>query len=383
MAGGGDVPRDVRLLLRAFDRHLRSSAADRMYHKECGREQSLRRAVASTCLQPCGDGSVGWGKLSVQCTVCGICLVLDSKADALQHACVRHWSSAKPNAPASSLRSSSPSSSSSSSPSSLSSLSEMADEWPVAPYRPSLAPALHRGDRWAILEARGILDEALRHGWQLKDLRKVGEGWTIPLFSEGGSQLHNLRWKRSGPGKPKYLWLSLRPHPEYYFNADIDLAKEIQFANGVLYVANGEPSTLAYRAAGLQNAVSFFGETSIPTSLERDLQRWGVQLVVNFFDNDDEGLLGSQNLERRVRALGIAYHGAPLPVIRGTVWPQGADINDVWVRVGCNRRNFLRLLEQTVPAIMSGSCSGARPPPGKPEGRTPSGPSSNVQHSLR
>lgn len=60
--------------------------------------------------------------------------------------------------------------------------------------------------------------------------------------------------------------ISPRPHAEYYFNADIELRPEVAHAGGLLFIANGEPSALAFRAAGVQNSVSFFGETAIPSS---------------------------------------------------------------------------------------------------------------------
>lgn len=50
--------------------------------------------------------------------------------------------------------------------------------------------------------------------------------------------------------------------------------------------------------------------------LEVDLRRWAVRLVVNFFDNDGAGRATAADLGRRVRAGGVAYHGAPLPRVR-------------------------------------------------------------------
>ena len=177
-----------------------------------------------------------------------------------------------------------------------------------------------------ILQARGILEQAIAHGWF-----EYGGGWKYLLYTEDGQvpKTRYWRWKRfkEVPGKPKYLWIPNKsPTLGYYHAPNRVLRDEVAKRDNVLYVANGEPSALAFRSAGLHNVVCWFGEKNIPPSLVQDCRNWGVKEVINFPDADDTGAAASHKLLRRFSGSKITYTAYSLP----TTMRSKSDINDVW-----------------------------------------------------
>lgn len=173
----------------------------------------------------------------------------------------------------------------------------------------------------AKLKQRGILAAAHAMHWQ-----QDGNGWKYPVFSLSGEVLTH-RWKNgdsAAPAGKKYLWKPNKPAGVQYYHAP-DIRQAVAAAGGVLYIANGEPSVLAYHAAGIRNVLSWYGENSVPASLPADLLALDVCRVVYAPDNDDTGL----NSAAKVRDL-LAGSGIDFEAVSLAAYPAKADFNDVW-----------------------------------------------------
>eukprot|EP00667_Euglena_gracilis_P013871 EG_transcript_14342 len=207
------------------------------------------------------------------------------------------------------------------------------------------------------LEDRGILQQALLHRWKWYQ-----GGWSYPLFTEKGSlpTPEVLRFKRFAgvPGLSKYTWITGKMHAsDYYFEPGTPIETEVKEQGGVLYIANGEPSTLAFRSADIHNAVCWFGEANIPRTLVVDLQKWGVKKVINYPDCDNTGLQASRKLCDLLEGK-IEYEAYRIPEEEGSK----KDINDLWYTARFNKDTFRKYL----PALARIDHSAIPPPPRRP-----------------
>ncbi len=208
---------------------------------------------------------------------------------------------------------------------------------------------------YQILHKRGIANSAQQALWQ-----PYGAGWRYPLIDEHGQPTTIYRWKAyDSNAKPKYRWLPNKPAGyDYYFPAAVAIQEAVTRADGRLYIANGEPSLLAFRAAGVDNVVCWFGEGSIPKTFAQDCQRWGVRHVIYYPDRDNTGEQSAQKLARRLLNTPIAYSAYELPPIVG----EKGDINDLWQQTKFERELFYAILK-IAPIILHQAANTPAPAP--------------------
>lgn len=197
-----------------------------------------------------------------------------------------------------------------------------------------------------ILERRGIAEAADEAGW--KAHKAFGQqGWSYPVYDGNGIAYHTaegqqvLRWKNSDSnGSPKYAWLPGKPDKATYYVLP-DTLGAIRKANGVCYLASGEPDTLAYRAAGFKNVISWFdGEGSIPINLLTHLRFMGIQTLNDYPDRDETGLKKMAKLVALLDGSEVFYRPMKLP---GDEQSKN-DINWLWVDCNSNRERFTMAL---------------------------------------
>jgi len=168
------------------------------------------------------------------------------------------------------------------------------------------------------LRMRGIYEQALLHKWKWSR-----GGWEYPLFTATGTEMRPAvrRFKRLGLVAPRYLWLTSKSDQTgYYFAPSSTIKQQVAEQDGVLYVANGEPSTLSFRAAGMPNVVSWFGELNVPDTFADDCLKWGVKEVVNYPDPT-----GTRRGTEPHRSCTTCSLGAPsgTPPSRSRSWMRG------------------------------------------------------------
>ena len=180
------------------------------------------------------------------------------------------------------------------------------------------------------LYQRGIADIAAAAGWRID-----GQGMVFPVY-DFDCNTSAWRWKRFAGQGAKYIWKSSKGNAKYYFGAYPEQFKQsIADNDGVVYIANGEPSVLAFNAAGLFNVFSWFGEGSIPATLADDLAAWGVTEVRYPADNDDTGRDSAAAVRDKLADTGIAFH----PLAWGAV-DDRYDANDLWIACGFDSAIF-------------------------------------------
>src|SRR5687767_12951681 len=127
------------------------------------------------------------------------------------------------------------------------------------------------------LEQRGIATAAEQARWQSQKLKQQS-GWAYPVYHYQTGTVIAQRWKAAEPQAMKYAWLPSKPSDaaaDWYILPKTRQA--IAAAQGTAYLANGEPSLLAYHAAGIHNAIATtLSEVSIPSSLCEVLQALGI-----------------------------------------------------------------------------------------------------------
>lgn len=191
------------------------------------------------------------------------------------------------------------------------------------------------------LSQRGILGAARAMQWH-----PDGGGWRYPVFSLSGSVVTH-RWKNADSAAPagsKYLWKPTKGCARYYHAPDIRQA--VQAAGGVLYIANGEPSVLAYHAAGMRNVLSWYGEASVPASLVDDLRALNVARVIYPPDNDSAGRSSAVKVRDLLAGSGIDFEALSL----ANDLPDKADFNDLWIACGFSPEQARKSL-QRLPAL--------------------------------
>jgi len=194
------------------------------------------------------------------------------------------------------------------------------------------------------LRMRGIYEQALLHKWKWSR-----GGWEYPLFTATGTEMRPAvrRFKRLGLVAPRYLWLTSKSDQTgYYFAPSSTIKQQVAEQDGVLYVANGEPSTLSFRAAGMPNVVSWFGELNVPDTFADDCLKWGVKEVVNYPDPDPTGHRASQKLHDMFSRSPIRYTAFQIPLVDEG---KKEDINDVWRRAKFDVERFRAALSRMAP----------------------------------
>src|SRR5512138_395111 len=198
-----------------------------------------------------------------------------------------------------------------------------------------------------ILQARGILEAAQEAGWEEYTHKLDGQscpGWRIPCYNRQG-QVFARRWKnashQAGDGK-KYRWIPRKPNTDralYYLLPDT--LRAIKDAGGVCYLASGEPDVIAYRAAGIHNALCWFdGEGSVPTSLAADLGEFGVAELRYFPDCDQTGRESARKVRDALRDEWLVYTALDL---KGE---EKFDINKLWIAVNGDPEAFRQRLAE-------------------------------------
>lgn len=195
-----------------------------------------------------------------------------------------------------------------------------------------------------ILEGRGIAEAADDALW--KAHKAFGQdGWAYPVYDGNGVAYRTAdgsqairRWKnRDSNGSPKYAWLPEKPGKATYYVLP-DTLDAIRKANGVAYLASGEPDVLAYRAAGFKNVICWFdGEMSIPANLLQHLTYMGITSLNDYPDRDETGLKKMAKLSAMLADSNVVYFPFKLP---GDEQSKN-DINWLWQQCKFSRDRFL------------------------------------------
>ena len=155
------------------------------------------------------------------------------------------------------------------------------------------------------LSGRGILDSWLRHGFEPQ-----GNQGRYPIFDLDG-QVIGYRLKLL-TGKQKYLWSPGKPKntlSEWYILPGT--ADAIAKADGICYLANGEPALHAFHTAQVYNSLSTtLSEVSVPRNAVDILRQLGVTRLIWIADNDYAGYLSSINWRNALRGSGIDFEAA-------------------------------------------------------------------------
>jgi hypothetical protein len=204
------------------------------------------------------------------------------------------------------------------------------------------------------LTKRGIAAQADLAGWQEGDGR-----WLYPIFNlEGEVIAHRGKAFPSNQKGMKYSWSPSKPeNPASDWYILVGTKEAIATANGVAYLANGEPALLAYRAAGIQNVIATtHGETTIPQNLNEVLNALSIKRLLNVADSDKSGRDAAQKWGEECALLGIEYQALS--------WPESlaekADANDLWQTVNFDAPSFQLHLANLKPLAFE-----ARPMPVK------------------
>jgi uncharacterized protein with FMN-binding domain len=195
------------------------------------------------------------------------------------------------------------------------------------------------------LTKRGIAAEADLAGWQEGDGR-----WLYPIFNlEGEVIAHRGKAYPSNSGKFKYTWFPEKPKdPASDWYILLGTANAIAAANGVAWLANGEPASLAYKAAGVHNVLATtLSEISLPRNLKQILNALGITRLLYPVDNDAAGMKSAIKWRDALRGTGIDYQAFTW----GEDAPNKADGNDIWIALEFDAAAFqakLKSLESVV-----------------------------------
>ena len=201
-----------------------------------------------------------------------------------------------------------------------------------------------------ILRKRGIFTEASVYGWEVTRYEVFGKtawGWVYPVYSASG-KLIGKRWKALDKTQEravgrKYAWVPSMPDTDeasWYFVSDI--VKAVHDNGGVCYLANGEPSLLAYHAGGVHNVVATtLGEGSIPDDAIYKLISMGVYRLIYPFDNDKAGRASASKWRDALAGSGIDFEALTFE----GVLPEKGDANDLWIEANFIPRAFQEMLK--------------------------------------
>ncbi len=199
------------------------------------------------------------------------------------------------------------------------------------------------------LNNRGIAKTAISAGWTQVRFQNT-DYYNYPVYGLVSNQILTYRLKAlPGQTGAKYLWLQNKPASTlYYRHPAFDLISEVAKADGVLYLANGEPSVLAYVAAGLYNVISWFGEGSVPASLVDDLQSLGVKEVRYAADKDEAGRKSAAKVRDKLQGSGIVFQALDW----GNAVAARGDANDLWISCEFDTVQFQQTLKLLSPLIL-------------------------------
>lgn len=141
-----------------------------------------------------------------------------------------------------------------------------------------------------------------------------GEGWQYPVHPA----VDALRWKAFDSGStPKYLWLPGKPDGVRFYDCDSTLHEEVAVADGVLWLASGEPDVWALWESGFRNATCLFdGEVrKMPSWFAPELEQLGVCELHLAPDRDPAGMRFVINVSRALSrtSVRIIMHKLPFP----------------------------------------------------------------------
>lgn len=185
-------------------------------------------------------------------------------------------------------------------------------------------------DPYTPLAQRGLADIAQAMGWE-PNQQNGRDGWRFPMYRTNGKPVDGVyRWKaavRNGQGSD-YLWLPKKPeHVFYYLHADIKA--DIESRDGVLYLAEGEPDTLTYWAAGFTNAMGLVnGGAAISEQFVEHLHYLGVKRLIYAPDTDEVGLKSAAKVANLLKDSDIELDLRQLPF--DFTRSHGKDVNDLW-----------------------------------------------------
>lgn len=188
------------------------------------------------------------------------------------------------------------------------------------------------------LKARGVLDSWIRHGFEPQ-----GKQGRYPIFDLDGQVIgHRLKLLT---GKQKYLWSPSKPKhalAEWYILPGT--AEAIAKADGICYLANGEPALHAYHTATVYNSIATtLSEVAVPPNVIEILIQLGVKTLVNIADSDNAGVLAATNWRDALHESGIGYQARQWDKALG----DKADANDLWKWTSFNPDAFKTGLDAT------------------------------------
>jgi hypothetical protein len=198
----------------------------------------------------------------------------------------------------------------------------------------------------AILHQRGIGDAAIDYAGIQPDPN--GRGWRYKI----APHITQPRFK-AFPGQrgAKYRWIPNQPANVPFYDPRGELAQHVSAANGVVYLAAGEPDTWVLFEAGLFNATcTLAGEGAIPREFVNKLRRLEVTTVILWPDCDPAGLRHAGKVAAALDGAGIAVDVRALPYAQ--VDKHGPDLNTLWLDCGRDRAAFLAALENCPPVIL-------------------------------
>lgn len=194
-----------------------------------------------------------------------------------------------------------------------------------------------------MLSHRGILGAAGLAGWEPN-----GTGWRYPVYDRDGQHIavddetHVWRWKAfDSAAKPKYAWIPSglgEKKPTYYLLPGT--LQAIAEAHGMVILASGEPDVLAFKSAGTDNVLCWFGEGATPANLAIDLMNMNVRAIECYPDLDPTGVNWATNIVTALAGSGIECRVYRLPGADDSKM----DINRLWQDCGFDRDKFWQAL---------------------------------------
>jgi hypothetical protein len=188
---------------------------------------------------------------------------------------------------------------------------------------------------------RGIAQSAYVMKWTSKSSH-----WVYPVLDFDGNILTYRTKTHDSHAKYKYKWKPSKLDAKYYHHPEI--RQHIADNNGELFIANGEPSVLAYHSAGIYNVLSWFGESSIPNTIIEDLKQLGVTSLIYAPDNDEAGRKSAIKLRDLLHNTDIQL---TVLDISAQVDRRG-DTNDLWIHVEFDRSHFIDVLSNCPPLVL-------------------------------
>ena len=195
----------------------------------------------------------------------------------------------------------------------------------------------------ARLAARGVL-AAMR----VARITGDDKAWTYPVFTPEGQPAMTsdgrpvLRHKMyDSAASPKYWWSPPNlngARPAYYMLPGATKAMSVR---SCAYIASGEPDVWTLYAAGIPNALCWFGEGSVPATLAKDLEGWGAIVAFAFPDRDATGDRWMHKVRAALRGSGVTLIARSLPAMLG----DGGDLNSLWLSVGKDALAFSKVLD--------------------------------------